>query len=566
MEKIKTILNIAYEELKKAVHSAIKYEKKDEVIANLKKNLLVMFSAFVFMTIANTEYHIDTIVSSIFSYIYIFIIATQLPDLKRRLSSMPLFVRIYSSISSLGICIFYREEFKAFLNIEFDSFYALNSIISILLAAFSIISVYAIVSIILNWIWKTIGHLFSLFSKAELLTFCMLKFFVLAFSTFSFSSRVLFFHRRTNRLDILYTSDTASIINGNAYLFLFHPENDIRQPLFALFAAPFMGAFYAVSFPLSFISPIFTPLLMNYAQIIMLMTINLMLVRILDLKKLNGICLMLLFTFTYSTLLSSIMMEQYVVALFYLILMVYSYTKTNYAPEVTFTAATGTLLTSMLMLPFAYNNEKNKCNKLRAFFSIFEKNILIFIIIIISFNRFDIIFNAVIQLSGLRSFAGSANAKEQLNQFLNFVSSCFWAPEAAANASIDRTINWQLTNSTITEISISGCVILVLCLISAILNRKNKITRIAAYWTLFSVLLLSVAGWGAVENGMILYSLYFCWAYLILLFQLVIWISDKLRCNAVVILASLIALVSLCIANYNGIADLLRFAVSKYPF
>ena len=76
-----------------------------------------------------------------------------------------------------------------------------------------------------------------------------------------------------------------------------------------------------------------------------------------------------------------------------------------------------------------------------------------------------------------------------------------------------------------------GIIILVLVTISFILNKKDKLSKISYYWVIFSVLLLCVVGWGTQENGLVLYSLYFSWAFIILIYNLFKWIFNKLKIN-----------------------------------
>ena len=61
------------------------------------------------------------------------------------------------------------------------------------------------------------------------------------------------------------------------------------------------------------------------------------------------------------------------------------------------------------------------------------------------------------------------------------------------------------------------------------------------YWVMFSVVILLVVGWGSSENGMILYALYFSWAFLVLIYQLVLAIAKKFNMKAITFVLSVIA-------------------------
>ena len=89
--------------------------------------------------------------------------------------------------------------------------------------------------------------------------------------------------------------------------------------------------------------------------------------------------------------------------------------------------------------------------------------------------------------------------------------------------------------------------------------------KIAGAWAGFSVVLLLAVGWGAPENGMILYTLYFGWAFLVLLFRLVQWIGAKLKTGLLtpIVTCTIVALIGWL--NFRGIGALLAFAFEHYP-
>ena len=109
-----------------------------------------------------------------------------------------------------------------------------------------------------------------------------------------------------------------------------------------------------------------------------------------------------------------------------------------------------------------------------------------------------------------------------------------------------------------------GAGILVLALISAVLNSKKLSSRIAACWVGFSFVVLCVLGWGTQENGLILYALYFGWAFAMLLYQLVQWIGEKTKAAFLVPALSAVGAVWLLLNNIPEMAALLKFAVTYY--
>ena len=59
------------------------------------------------------------------------------------------------------------------------------------------------------------------------------------------------------------------------------------------------------------------------------------------------------------------------------------------------------------------------------------------------------------------------------------------------------------------DVNILGIIILILVLVSAIYNRHKYSSMLSIGWVGFSVIMLLGLGWGTVENGLILYALYF---------------------------------------------------------
>ena len=114
------------------------------------------------------------------------------------------------------------------------------------------------------------------------------------------------------------------------------------------------------------------------------------------------------------------------------------------------------------------------------------------------------------------------------------------------NAFGDIFYSFQLSKSGMYHFSVPGGVLLGLCLASLILNRKKIIARLP-------------------ENGMVLYSLYFSWAFFVLLFLLMDWIAEKGKLKLLVPVASCVIIAVLIVFNYCGLTDLLDFATRYYP-
>ena len=569
------ILNDLY----RIIVDTIPFKEPKSAFVNIKSNLLLMISSVAFMGM-NCKPDMKSILSLLLSCLVIVLIFSQINSIGYRINGISFPIKLYSLLSATGVCIFYSlfyiknsdkviskipgsiTVFLSRAGIDADS---MIWIVFIVLALISSIAIYVFFSLILNYVAKTTKPIFQNLSRIELYICLFTVAALIVFSCFAFTHSNAFWGTKPNH-DIIYTSDSSSLVTSNAYLRLYHPENDLRQPLFAVFAAPFVGFGYILSLPLSFINPVFTPLFMNAIQLLMLIAANVMLSKIINLDTAGRVCFMLFTAVTYTTLLFSVMMEQYIVAYFWLIFVIYSYIEHKRATVISLSCAGGTLLTSMVLAPAGYERgQHNSTGRFRSFVTAIEKSVLGFLVVLFAFGRLDVLLNFSQKTTQLLDYAGGENMIGRSKQYLSFVSSCIISPNAIVDKTTYHHISWQLSKSVITQLNIFGIIMIVLCFAGFIVNRKNTITIISALWVCFSVILLCIAGWGSPENGMILYSLYFGWAYIVLLFQLIHWCSKKLRFKYLTPIISSIAIITIAIINYQGIRDLLSFALTYYP-
>ena len=184
-----------------------------------------------------------------------------------------------------------------------------------------------------------------------------------------------------------------------------------------------------------------------------------------------------------------------------------------------------------------------------------------FIIIFIIFGQLPQVFCFVEKIQDLLNFSGEKILfNDRLAQYLAFIKSIFIAPQSSFI--LDKaTILPAYRVMDVYGYSFVGIGILVLCLISLFLNRKNKMAIISSVWILFSFILLCVVGWGTAENGLILYSLYFSWAFIILLYLLV----DKIIKNKKFKFGIIISVcICLCIINIPEYLNLINFGLQYY--
>jgi len=352
--------------------------------------------------------------------------------------------------------------------------------------------------------------------------------------------------------DVMYTSDSGVLVYYDAFTNFRMEENDIRQPLFGLCAYPFGLLARFISQFLFFLPSYSYELTMVFIQIVLVAITLIMLARIIKLEEKNKIYFYLLFLFSFSYFIFSIVVEQYVIGLFYLTLTLYLYftsKKINYA----FIGATGTLLTSGVLFPLVtkFKNCKQWIKDLLWCAVIF------FVVMTLSGQLVQVPYIGQ-TLKRLSRFTGDISFIEKMYQFTHFVKGIFIAPlgEIVFFEDIPR---YHL--QTFTNYSVVGIILLVVLFISFLLNRKDKCSVIAFLWVLFSFIILVLVGWGTAENGLILYSLYFAWAYILLIYKFIRYlIKDQRKANGFI----LFLVVFLILCNLPEMYRILKFALTYY--
>ena len=551
---------------------SIRFKAKATIVRNLRSNILLFLSAMVYFRLNLIPFAFWP-VELLFSSAVILAVFTQFHDIFGKVKSVPLYIKIYAAISSLGICHYSALTFRDYATDFPVSGWILGIIknkavvsyvFSYVLALMAYFSVFVFTSLLLNLIIQKLQPVFHSLSKIEITVYLVIAVLIIAFVCCIYM-RTRLFYEAHDTCDLVYVFDTPDLMDPNAYLCLFHHQNDIKQPLFAVFAAPIVGFWYFLSLPLSYFGPVWQPVLMNVIQIFLLIMTNVLIAKMLKTDSLGRICFVLVSSVTYSTLLFSLVMEQYIIAGFWLILAIYSLVENNKQTEVVSSAAGGTLLTGLaLMIVPGYTDDACGKTSIRSYLVSVEKRIVCFVILLLALGRIDIILNFSVAAILLSKFTDGPGIIGRFNQFSNFVSSYYIAPDASASQFFGH-LSWQLNERMISTPSILGIVIFALCFLSFIINRKNKFAVIAALWAVMSFVLLCIIGWGSAENAMIIYSLYFGWAYTVLLFMLFTRLSKKIRFKLLVPIFCLVMTVVLVIFNFGGIKDLIDFAIAAFP-
>lgn len=497
----------------------------------------------------------------ILSNILIVFILTQVKSIKDQLSKVNLKIKIFAILSTIGTCYYSKQLFLKQLLKELKGYNGILNVIAFFIAIMASFIIFALIAIFLDYIWNKIKDVFEDMPKKEKISYIILLVGILIFISYIFLNSTAFYGTEDILFDVLFTSDSGRLVsNENVYLSLYHGENDLRQPLFAVFSIPFVGAGYAISLLFSFV-PNTAPLFMNLLQVILFFVANLMIAKMLNLKPAERIAFMILSFCTYMSILFSVMMEQYLVAYFWLITFIYLAYKEK-QDEIVLSAAGGTLLTSLALTPFIVNKISMK-NLKEAGIKLLKAGIF-FICMLIIFNRIDLLENFVFKGQSYATFVDDEmNFEYKTKEYTRFVRNCFIYPETyISEDSVFCPYSYQMVKNTNT--SYIGIGIIVLSILGFILNRKDKLSIISFVWCVFSYLIIGIIGWGTAENGTILYSLYFGWSFLVLIYKLLQYICNKIKIKNLLAIVTVVLIVLLVVINFNGAKELFDFALSYY--
>lgn len=357
--------------------------------------------------------------------------------------------------------------------------------------------------------------------------------------------------------DVIYTSDSGTLTKGDAYFNVSFEENDIRQPLFGLFAIPFSVMAKLIS-ELAFfaIKDNGYLIIMTIIQFTLIAISSIMLGRIIGIEEKHKKYLYLLISCSFPFLLFGLVLEQYAIGLFYLITTIYVFftmkeNKINYA----YLGAVGTMLTSGVLFPMV-----TKTKKLTQWLKDMFKVFCSFIVLLTIGGQFPQVLLGLKKISILLTgFTGKIVFDDRLCQFTHFIKGIFMGVEGQE---VPLKAFPSYLVAPVKVVSVVGIIIFVLCILSYILNRKNKLAQISILWVAFSVIILLFIGWGTNENGLILYSLYFSWAYLVLYFLL---LKKLLKNNIVFSVAIIISCSVMLYFNINELIKIIDFALKYYP-
>lgn len=355
--------------------------------------------------------------------------------------------------------------------------------------------------------------------------------------------------------DLIYSSDSGYLVQQDVFRNVGAEQNDLRQPLFGVFAMPFCQAAYLLSRVLFFLPSSYVTV-SQILQMLLFLVAVVLLARMMELQGAEKALFLGLLCVSYPVLIFALTAEQYLFAVSYLILLLYLQ-KEPVAQSTAYIAATGSLLTSGIWFPLVTwdRNVKQFVKKTALLCGAF------FGVMILS-GRLTTFLDIPTYIEGYGYYAGgNVPLLSKLMQYVNFAGACLLAPASGVDFTTYRHVSWQML--PVTGWSVVGILVILLALGGILLSFKDRFTRLCAVWLAFSFLLLGLVGWGTIDNGLMLYSLYFGWAFVSMAFRFLACVFAKVRPVKLAVLMALVLAVG--VYNVYALRAVLVFGTQFFP-
>lgn len=434
----------------------------------------------------------------------------------------------------------------------------IQAVVVIALLTMSFIAMYG-VSVIFNYVLSNVVALIDTIidNKYEInnivaIVVCALYFFLIVWV---YRNTTAFYGSGYN--DVIYGSDSYTLTGSNVWLSLFQGQNDLRQPLYMLTAAPFMGIAYILGIILNCFYVNGLAIAYAFVQALLLVWSIWLLSHLISDNDTIRFLIILILSVSYPAIVFSLCLEQYVSSFFWLIMAVVAVMYDQKKADLMIIGAANGLLTSAFMVVW-----KRAKSFVEWFQSAFKCG-MIFLLTLFAFGRADIFLNIKANLAEIFQHTGKKlTIVDKAYQYSKFVVDCFVGQPAAEKVHNSGFLIWG--SSEPNTINVVGIIIIVLIVVAVIWNRDLLLCKISASWIGFSALLLCVLGWGTSSNALFLYSLYFSWAFWVPFFLSFQKIYNKgYKKSVIVILTCLFILIAKL--NIAEFIRMLNFAIENYP-
>lgn len=376
---------------------------------------------------------------------------------------------------------------------------------------------------------------------------------------FTYSCTEAFYGAHVNgfwyNFDLIYSADSGYLVHQDVFRNVGAEQNDLRQPLFGLFSMPFAQAAWLISRPLFFLNNRYLVVLQMMEMWLFLLA-AVMIARMLELQGTEKLLFLAILSVTFPVLIFSLTAEQYLMAVFWLVLLCYL-EKDKVGGSLSYIAATGSMLTSGVFFPLVTWDKKparfikNTMKLCGAFFGV-----------MILSGRLTTFLDVRTYIEGYGYYAGgNVEPVQKMMQFINFVGVSFAAPASRVDFETYSHVSWQM--EPVTGWRFLGFVVLAAAVAGVLVKPKKRFSGICGGWMAFSLLLLGIVGWGTIDNGLMLYSLYFGWAYVAMCVQFIDHVLERVRPAKLAVLGLIFVVTA--VINFAALKEVLLFATQFFP-
>lgn len=149
---------------------------------------------------------------------------------------------------------------------------------------------------------------------------------------------------------MIYGSDSYTLTGSNVWLSLFQGQNDLRQPLYMLTAAPFMGIAYILGIILNCFYVNGLAIAYAFVQALLLVWSIWLLSHLISDNDIIRSLIILILSVSYPAIVFSLCLEQYVSSFFWLIMAVVAVMYDQKKADLMIIGAANGLLTSAFMV------------------------------------------------------------------------------------------------------------------------------------------------------------------------------------------------------------------------
>ena len=538
-------------------------------LKNLVKNSWILISLFAFY-LSNSwktqEKFLPFLIGFAAAVIYCLYKSETFSELKKSGAA----VLCASFVSSAGAALFYSQKFYKEFTTGGNFITAVTERLGLpnekSVLVLSVIIFVLIIPIAVWWFSRVYSYVFSSLKsiKSKLSVMSVISLAVIACG---FIVCVIYIVNESDAfmtgeyIDVIFDADADPNLAQKVWMDFYGYENDLRQILFGPFAIPFFAPFYLISEAVRVVFGLeksFVFFIM-IGQVVLISLTCLMLADMLGENKKDFTVLFLVFSLSFSTCLFMIIPEQYAVVTFWLVLFVRYAVYDCEKSGLSFIGAGGTLLTSGVLFFLIYDKSVS-----------FKENFVRWVKLFFEFIFFILVSGVLYRLFSFEerfgtyaeSIAGKVSWSNKMEQFTYFVKNCIFSPETTESVQ-NGVLGVKLPQME--QLCIAGIIIFIAAVIGFVLNRKDRFAQICFSWVMFSFLLLGIAGWGANENGLILYSYYFGWAFISLLYLLLKRLFSLVKAEKALPWVELVCVIPIAYFNIEKTLYMVRFLIENYP-